>query len=109
MNKSLIAEKSNYYLEQIGLSDRRNHYPSQLSGGEQQRVAIARAMFSNPDLILADELTGNLDSKTACKIFEMFMNFIKSSNVGAVIVTHNIDIAKSADIIFKLENSELRI
>ncbi len=82
-------------LQSVGLSGREYHYPSQLSGGEQQRVAIARALSNNPAIILADEPTGNLDSKSATEIMEIFRK-LNNGGVTIVLVTHETDIAQYA-------------
>lgn len=82
-------------LQSVGLSGREHHYPSQLSGGEQQRVAIARALSNNPAIILADEPTGNLDSKSATEIMEIFRR-LNNDGVTIVLVTHETDIAQYA-------------
>ena len=82
-------------LELVGLGERLHHFPSQLSGGQQQRVAIARALVTNPSLILADEPTGNLDSKSGEEIIEFFENLNKKGNT-IVLVTHELEIAQRA-------------
>ncbi len=84
------------FLEQVGLSDRSNHKPGQLSGGEQQRVALARAMITSPTLILADEPTGNLDEGTAMKVFRIMRELNERYNVAFLIATHNLDLARSS-------------
>ena len=89
-------EKSIKFLSLVNLSRRLNHFPSELSGGEQQRVAVARALITEPDLILADEPTGSLDQKTANEIFSLFLK-IKSKNRAILYATHNRELSNKAD------------
>lgn len=96
-------KKALFYLEKVGLSDRADHMPSELSGGEQQRVAIARALINNPLIILADEPTGNLDSKTGQEILEIF-SFIHKEGTTIIMVTHEIEIAKKAEKIITIKD-----
>jgi lipoprotein-releasing system ATP-binding protein len=84
-------------IDQMGLSSRVTHRPSQLSGGEQQRIAIARALANSPGLLLADEPTGNLDTKTAAMVFGELVKMVKELNVGALIATHNPELAGQMD------------
>jgi putative ABC transport system ATP-binding protein len=93
-------------LVEIGLEKRVEHFPNQLSGGEQQRVAIARALINRPSLILADEPTGNLDSKTGAQILEIFHKLNKEGNT-IVLITHDVDIAKAAKRIIKIYDGEI--
>ncbi len=88
-------------LSMVGLSRRLNHFPTELSGGEQQRVAVARALITNPDLILADEPTGSLDRKTANDIFALFLK-IKSKKRAILYATHNRELADKADYKLKI-------
>ena len=81
-------------LTNLGLADRVEHRPAQLSGGEQQRVAIARAVANGPKLLLADEPTGNLDPHTAERVFENLMELVRNSGLTAIIATHNLEVAR---------------
>ena len=94
-------------LETFGLNDRMNFKPIKLSGGEQQRVAIARSLINNPDLILADEMTGNLDEHTAKEIFNFFLSYVKENKKSLIFVTHNNYFAEQANNIFKFSNKTL--
>lgn len=91
-------------LEQVGLGDRLLHSPSQLSGGEQQRVAIARALANSPKFILADEPTGNLDSKSAEEVMDIFCRLNEEKKITVVIVTHNLAVAQMTTKIFQLKD-----
>ena len=84
-------------LDEVGLSDRGHHYPSQLSGGEQQRVAIARALSNDPPIVLADEPTGNLDSTTGRHVMELLLDVRRARRSTLVLVTHDADLASLAD------------
>jgi len=84
-------------LEEVGLTERAHHYPSQLSGGEQQRVAIARALANDPPIVLADEPTGNLDSSTGRHILELLLNVRRRHEMTLVLVTHDAELASLAD------------
>lgn len=86
-------ERATQLLEDVGLTDRGHHYPSELSGGEQQRVAIARAFSNEPTILLADEPTGNLDSKNGHHIFELMTDLHRRNNVTLVLVTHDAELA----------------
>ena len=89
--------KAKKMLNQLGLNKRLNHFPNDLSGGEQQRVAVARALITEPELILADEPTGSLDINTAKDVFSQFINSAKTNNRTVIYATHNRDLAKKAD------------
>ncbi|WP_270647944.1 ABC transporter ATP-binding protein [Paeniclostridium hominis] len=89
-------------IEFLGLSERQNHLPNQLSGGQQQRVAIARALAAKPAIILADEPTGNLDTKTTNEVMELLKKSIKKYNQTLIMITHNDEIAKNADRIISI-------
>ena len=91
-------------LKQVGLEDRMNNFPGELSGGEQQRVAIARAIAKNPKLLLCDEPTGALDSKTGIKILELLQKSCKEMGMTTVIITHNAIISEIADKVIRIKN-----
>ncbi len=94
-------------LKEVGLSERITHFPSQLSGGEQQRVAIARALINRPHLLLCDEPTGNLDSKSGNEITSLIKKINIESQMTIVLVTHNIELAKIADRVYHLRDGIL--
>lgn len=93
--------------EHLGLTDRLKHYPSQLSGGQQQRVAIARALINNPDVLLCDEPTGNLDEKTGDDVMELLLQLNKTEKRTIVIVTHNPEIAARCERIIEIADGTL--
>lgn len=90
-------QHANELLEKVGVLERANHRPSALSGGEQQRVAIARALINEPDILLADEPTGNLDETTAAGVFDLLIGLGRDSGTTLLMVTHDLDIAAKAD------------
>ncbi len=102
-DKEVAKKRAQDLLTHMGLVERGDHRPAQLSGGEQQRVAIARAMANNPGLILADEPTGNLDPDTSGIVFELLANSIKEHAAAGLIATHNHDIARRADRVVTLD------
>ena len=91
------TDRARQLVEEVGLSDRAHHYPSQLSGGEQQRIAIARALANDPPIVLADEPTGNLDSTTGRHIMDLLLNVRRSRASTLVLVTHDAELASLAD------------
>lgn len=102
-----LEKRAASLLESLGLSDRLTHRPSKMSGGEQQRVALARALMNDPDLILADEPTGNLDTVTAEIVIELLWDNCKKNNKSLIIVTHEPTIAKRADRCLKISRGVL--
>ncbi len=102
LSKNPISTK--ILLEKIGLSDRGNHFPSQMSGGEQQRVAIARAVAKNPQILLCDEPTGALDFSTGIQILRLLKDFNREYNKTVIIITHNIAIGGIADRVFHIRD-----
>jgi len=96
-NKREVERKAIDLLNFMGLKERSYHKPNELSGGEQQRVAVARALINNPDVILADEPSGNLDSASAVELHNLFFSLRNSFNQTYIIVTHNFDLANMAD------------
>jgi putative ABC transport system ATP-binding protein len=95
LTNAQLREKANAVLASVGLAGREDHYPSQLSGGQQQRVAIARALVNDPEVVLADEPTGNLDSRTSVEIMEIFQE-LNNRGITIIMVTHEPDIASFA-------------
>lgn len=99
-------QRAREMLERVGLMDRNNHFPSQLSGGQQQRVAIARALINNPLLVIADEPTGNLDSKSSLEILSLLKELNKSGHT-LIMVTHDMEIAKAANRLIKIKDGKV--
>ena len=105
--KKAAEEKARQLLDDVGLSDRLNHLPSQLSGGERQRVAVARALINNPQLVLADEPTGNLDPANASMIGELLFSIVERYKKTLVLVTHDIRLSSLGDLHFTVRNGRL--
>ncbi len=106
-DKDLAITKAKELLKRIGLTNRSNHFPSQLSGGESQRVAIARAIINDPEIILADEPTGSLDINTAKEIFQLLENQ-KKSNRLIIFATHNRFFANKADLLLEISDGNIK-
>lgn len=102
-----INEKVELLLSQVGLGDRKLHYPKELSGGETQRAAIARALINNPKILLADEPTGNLDTANSAAIIDLFREIRQKFGTTVIIVTHNPEIAQQADRIINLKDGAI--
>ncbi len=112
-NVALVTEISRHPMKPadalalVGLADRMEHFPAELSGGEQQRVAIARALANRPGILFADEPTGNLDPKTSRMVFAELLNICRSQGVAALIATHNLDLASHMDRVVLLHEGKL--
>lgn len=106
-NHEIDKEKLNEMLKLLGLQNRRLHLPNELSGGQQQRTSIGRALITNPTIILADEPTGNLDSKSSDEIVALLKKSNKELNQTIIMITHNMEIAKVADRIIKIEDGKI--
>lgn len=107
LSEKKMLEMGKAMLERVGLADRMDHEPSRLSGGQQQRVAIARALVNKPQILFADEPTGNLDTKMSDEILRIFNEINEKDGVTIVLVTHEMDVAQSAKRIIKLKDGEI--
>ena len=105
--KNELEARALELLKILGLQDRASHKPSELSGGEQQRVAVARALINNPDIVFADEPTGNLDSKHAQELHELFLHLQKTMGQTFLIVTHNEALAKMSDRVVHMKDGKI--
>lgn len=106
-NRQVNAAKLDEMLESLGLIERRKHLPNELSGGQQQRTSIGRALITNPAIILADEPTGNLDSKSSDEIVALLRKSNRDYKQTIIMITHNMEIAKYADRVLKMEDGRL--
>lgn len=106
-NRKVDKKQMDTLVELLGLGERRTHLPNELSGGQQQRTSIGRALITNPAIILADEPTGNLDSKSSDEIVELLRKSNKDYKQTIVMITHNLEIAKCADRIIELEDGKI--
>jgi lipoprotein-releasing system ATP-binding protein len=109
VNKSTARERAGELLEMVGLSDRATHRPGELSGGEQQRIAIARSVANAPSVLLADEPTGNLDPETAGAVFGQMLKLVRGVGLGALVATHNLELASKMDRILQLRDGHIEI
>jgi lipoprotein-releasing system ATP-binding protein len=107
MTRKAAGERALELLAGLGLAERGHHQPAQLSGGEQQRVALARALVNKPQVLLADEPTGNLDPHTSESVFQSLMQVVKGQGVAALIATHNLELARYMDRVFALRDGHL--
>ena len=105
--KSKKAAEAREMLDRLGLSERADHFPSEISGGEQQRAALARALINEPDLLLCDEPTGDLDRETGQIVEELIFSECRKRNITLVLVTHNPDLAQKAKRIIKMKDGEI--
>lgn len=108
-SKKLTLERAMNLLDSVGMADKIDQRPGQLSGGECQRAAVVRALINEPDLILADEPTGSLDQDSAEKLGELLSDINKKQNVAMVLVTHSLELAKRMNTIYKLNHGKLQI
>jgi len=106
-NRPVNKQKLSEMLKLLGLEQRKNHLPNELSGGQQQRVSIGRSLINNPSIVLADEPTGNLDSKASSEIVELLKVSNKKYNQTIIMITHDLEIAKVADRIIKIEDGKI--
>ena len=106
-NRDVNQNKLDELIKVLGLENRRNHLPNELSGGQQQRTSIGRAMITNPAIILADEPTGNLDSKSSDEIVELLKKSNRDYKQTIIMITHNMEIAKIADRIIQIEDGKI--
>jgi len=107
--KKESAPRGQILLEQVGLSERLNHKPNELSGGEQQRVAVARALMNNPQIVLADEPSGNLDEENGLSLHRLLVHLSDSLGMTFVVATHNVDLTRRANRVLKLSEGKINV
>ncbi len=108
-DKKERQQKARELLKAVGLEHRAHHFPSQMSGGEQQRIAIARALANDPEIILADELTGNLDTKTKMEIMDFLLKLQKEKKMTVTVITHELEIAQYAEKIVHIVDGRIKV
>ena len=106
-SRKAAGDRARALLTDLGLGERVDHQPAQLSGGEQQRVAVARALSNSPRLLLADEPTGNLDPHTSTAVFDSLYELVRGKGVAALVATHNLELARHMDRVFALKDGRL--
>ena len=106
-SRKAAGDRARALLTDLGLGERVEHQPAQLSGGEQQRVAVARALSNSPRLLLADEPTGNLDPHTSTAVFDSLYELVRGQGVAALVATHNLELARHMDRVFALKDGRL--
>ena len=106
--KNIAESKANQLMNYLGISDRSQNKPNELSGGEKQRVAVARALINEPSIILADEPSGNLDSKASNNLHELFLSLRKDFNYTFIIATHNMLLAKKSDRVLEIKDGKIK-
>jgi len=102
-----IRARSLELLDRVGLADRHDHYPTQLSGGEQQRISIARAFSNQPEILFADEPTGNLDEETSEKVEELLFSLNKEAGTTLILVTHDLELANKTNRIIRIKGGQV--
>jgi len=107
LGRRTAEERARELLDMVGLSERTDHRPARLSGGEQQRVAIARALANAPALLLADEPTGNLDPHTSDRVFDLFVGLVRETGLATLVATHNLHLAGRMDRVLQLEEGRV--
>ncbi|MHC1595126.1 MAG: ABC transporter ATP-binding protein [Methanotrichaceae archaeon] len=107
VNKKEARERSTTFLEDVGLGDRLGNRPTQLSGGQNQRVAVARALANHPSIVIGDELTGNLDSKSSDMVYDLLRKLNREMNQTFILVTHDMDMAEKTDRILRLVDGKI--